>query len=149
MAAARYSTSVAPRAEPSSAPEVVSGTKRRRVVALDTAFPRAQRLLSSDDFSRVFSGAERSSDRFFTVLGRLNEFGFARLGLAISKKVAPRAVDRNRLRRLTRESFRQQQLTAIDYVVMARKDAVSAPNPALRGSLDRHFSRLSQRAEDR
>lgn len=118
------------------------------MVALDTAFPRAQRLLASADFSRVFSGADRSSDRFFTVLGKLNDFGIARLGLAISKRVAPRATDRNRLRRLARESFRHQQLVAIDYVVMARKEAVSATSPSLRLSLDRHFSRLSQRAED-
>jgi ribonuclease P protein component len=96
----------------------------------------------------VFAKADRSSDRFFTVLARLNELSQARLGLAIAKKIAARAVDRNRLRRLARESFRQLELASLDYVVMARKDAVSAPNPSLRSSLERHFARLSRRATD-
>jgi ribonuclease P protein component len=115
------------------------------VVASSTTFPRAQRLLAGSDFALVFAGAERSSDRFFTVLGKLNELTRARLGLAISRKVAPRAVDRNRLRRLARESFRQLDLAAIDFVVMAKKPAVETANPPLRSSLDRHFLRLNQR----
>jgi ribonuclease P protein component len=83
------------------------------------------------------------------VLARLNELPEARLGLAISRRVAPRAVDRNRLRRLARESFRQLTLAPLDYVVMARKDALKAPNPTVRGSLDQHFVRLSERAAKR
>lgn len=114
--------------------------------ALSTAFPRSDRLLAGAEYSRVFGGAERSSDRFFTVLGKFNELSRTRLGLAISRRVAPRAVDRNRLRRMARESFRQLELASLDYVVVAKRDAVNATNPTLRGSLDRHFNRLSQRA---
>lgn len=112
----------------------------------NTAFTRAARLLKGQEYTRVFGGAERSADRFFTVLGRANELTHARLGLAISRRTAPRAVDRNRLRRLARESFRQLELAPLDYVVMARRDALSAKSQALRSSLDRHFTRLSNRA---
>jgi ribonuclease P protein component len=116
------------------------------VAASGTAFPRGRRLRRSVEYSRVFGGADRSSDRFFTVLAKLNELSEPRLGLAISRKVAPRAVDRNRLRRLARESFRQLALAPLDYVVLARKEAREAPNPVVRDSLDRHFVRLSDRA---
>lgn len=116
------------------------------MTALNTAFPRTHRLLAGAEYSRVFGGADRSSDRFFTVLARLNQQSAARLGLAISRRVAPRAVDRNRLRRLAREAFRQLQLAPLDFVVMAKKDALAAANPEIRSSLDRHFGRLSQRA---
>lgn len=119
------------------------------MAASSTAFTRARRLTAGQHFSRVFAGADRSSDRFFTVLARLNELDRARLGLAISRRVAPRAVDRNRLRRLSRESFRQLDLAPLDYVVMARGDAVGADNGRLRSSLDRHFLRLSRRAMER
>jgi ribonuclease P protein component len=112
----------------------------------NTAFPRARRLTAGHEYSRVFGGADRSTDRFFTVLARLNDLPRARLGLAVSRRVAPRAVDRNRLRRLARESFRHLDLNHLDYVVMARKDAIGARNPELRGSLDRHFTRLSVRS---
>ncbi|MGD8340903.1 MAG: ribonuclease P protein component [Gammaproteobacteria bacterium] len=118
------------------------------MIALSTAFPRARRLTSGVDYSRVFRGAARSSDRLFTVLARSNEQPSARLGLAISRRVAPRAVDRNRLRRIARESFRQLELMPLDYVVMAKKESVEAPNQAVRSSLDRHFIRLSERAGD-
>jgi ribonuclease P protein component len=110
------------------------------------AFTRSSRLTASREFARVFRSADRSSDRFFIVLARVNDSAVPRLGLAISRKAAPRAVDRNRLRRLARESFRQQSLAALDYVVMASRDAVNAGKPELRTSLDRHFERLSRRA---
>jgi ribonuclease P protein component len=116
------------------------------VAASSTAFTRASRLISGQEFSRVFAGASRSADPLFTVLGRPNDQGHPRLVLAISKRVAPRAVDRNRLKRLVRESFRQLPLAPLDYVVMARRDAIAARNDRLRASLDRHFLRLSRRA---
>jgi ribonuclease P protein component len=116
------------------------------VAIVSTAFPRERRLRKGNEYSRVFGGADRSADRFFTVLARINELPEARLGLAISRRVAPRAVDRNRLRRLARESFRQLALAPLDYVVMARRNALDAPNQSVRDSLDRHFTRLSERA---
>jgi ribonuclease P protein component len=110
------------------------------------AFTRQSRLTASRDYEKVFGKSERSSDRFFTVLARANDVAQPRLGLAISRRVAPLAVDRNRLRRLAREAFRLGELAALDFVVMASKDALSAGKPELRSSLDRHFERLSRRA---
>lgn len=80
------------------------------------------------------------------MLAKLNELSEARLGLAISRRVARRAVDRNRLRRLARESFRQLELAPLDFIVMAKREALAAENLQLRMSLDRHFTRLSERA---
>jgi len=47
----------------------------------------------------------------------------AKLGLAISKKNNPRAVDRNRIKRIARENFRQVQhsIAKKNLVVMANK----------------------------
>ena len=77
------------------------------------------------------------------MLARSNERDVARLGLTISRRVAKRAVDRNRLKRLARESFRAQRaLPAFDFVVVAKPGAEQSDREALRASLDRHFERL-------
>ena len=107
-------------------------------------FPKRARLLKPAEFSRVFKDPIRSSDRYFTILASTTtEVGTARLGLAISKKHAKRALDRNRIKRLVRESFRQyQQLPVADLVVMARETTVRADSQTLFASLTQHWKRL-------
>jgi ribonuclease P protein component len=114
----------------------------------DTAgFSPEQRLHAPAEFGRVFAEPVRSSDRFFTVLARSTGRAMARLGLTVSRRAARRAVDRNRLKRLARESFRHHPaLPPWDFVVLARSDANRAERPALRASLDRHFEQLTKAA---
>jgi len=110
-------------------------------------FSPDQRLHRPAEFGRVFAEPARSSDRFFTVLARATGRSAARLGLTVSRRVAKRAVDRNKLKRLARESFRQQtSLPPWDFVVLARAGADRAERGALRASLDRHFEQLTKTA---
>jgi len=112
-----------------------------------SGFSPDQRLHTAAEFGRVFAEPARSSDRFFTVLARSSGRAVARLGLTVSRRAARRAVDRNKLKRLARESFRQQcALPAWDFVVLARAGADRAERPALRASLDRHFEQLTKAA---
>jgi ribonuclease P protein component len=95
----------------------------------------------------VFAEPARSSDRYFTVLARSSGRTTARLGLTVSRRAAKRAVDRNKLKRLARESFRQQPgLPPWDFVVLARAGADRAERRLLRASLDRHFRQLGDSA---
>ncbi len=63
----------------------------------------------------------------------------ARLGLAIAKKRAKRAVDRNRLKRVAREAFRhrREELSGLAIVVMNRDPAAAAGTAELRMAFDR------------
>ena len=68
----------------------------------------------------------------------------ARVGMAIAKKRARRAVDRNRLKRHVRETFRnaRSQLGNIDVVVMNRDSAATASPEELRRSLAKLWSQI-------
>ena len=76
-------------------------------------------------------------------MSRNNNLAYARLGLAISKKQCKKAVARNRLKRIIRESFRQNQaaLGGLDIVVMNRAGAADAETKVLQDSLDNHWQR--------
>ena len=70
--------------------------------------------------------------------------GRPRLGLAVSRKVSKRAVARNRIKRVVRESFRlrRTRLPAVDVLVIARSSAAGTPNPALRADIEGAWQKL-------
>lgn len=116
---------------------------------MSQGFARHQRLLNATDFAAVFEHATRSSDRLFTVLATVgSDTVTPRLGLAIARKHVRRAVARNRLKRLARETFRSEasQLGHIDFVVMVRPAAAAASNAEITGSLRKHFRKLAEKS---
>jgi ribonuclease P protein component len=110
-------------------------------------FPRSRRLLKPDDYRRVFSEGRRSADSLFLVLAIPSGLSQARLGLAVSKKNSRRAVDRNRIKRLIRESFRQhqQELAGLDLVVVSRQGITGGDNKVCFASLSRHWRRVAEK----
>lgn len=101
-------------------------------------FPRSSRLLTAADYAQVFKKNERFSDRYWTVLCYSGDDSDAKLGLAIAKKRAKRATDRNRLKRIVRESFRchRLRLEGRQVVVMNRDLATTESAAVLRSSID-------------
>jgi ribonuclease P protein component len=59
---------------------------------------------------------------------RANAFGVPRLGVIVPKRVFPRAVDRNRMKRMLRELFRAHQARLGSRDILIR---VTATKPAL------------------
>lgn len=111
------------------------------------SFSRKRISLGKQDFPKVFRNNQRSGDNALLVLARPNHMSSSRLGLAISKKHLPRAVDRNRVKRLIRESFYQQQPFEIplDVVVMNRSALRHSSNEKIRQSLSRHWQNVVNR----
>ena len=101
------------------------------------------------DFKRAFNQNERSADAMLVVLARPNGLAISRLGLAIAKKHAPRAVERNRIKRLIRESFMHHQpfTVAIDAVVMNRTGIRLKSNRQVFQSLSRHWQKINEKLE--
>ena len=110
----------------------------------DAGFPGSARLRQAPEFKRVFAKGRRQHDGFFTLVVLANDLGQARIGLTVSRRAARLAVQRNRIKRLIRESFRQQRidLPAVDIVIMAKHSVVEADNQKLLRSLAKHWRRL-------
>lgn len=117
------------------------------------AFPRQARLLKPADFKRVFEDPLSSRDRLFKVVARGNGLGYSRLGMAVSRRVDPRAAARNRIKRVIRESFRlrhpaqsecSMKGVSRDYVVLPAASTASISNGELRRSLEEHWQRIDR-----
>jgi len=114
-------------------------------------FPRGSRLLQPAQYRSVFQRPIKTTDDCFTVLCIPTNLASPRLGLAVSKKNTSLAVDRNRIKRVIRESFRRNRgdLGGIDFVVLNRKLTSSMNNKALFDSLSRHWNKLQIKAASR
>lgn len=85
------------------------------------AFPKSARLLTSEGYGAVFEHAEfRVSSKRILLLARNTDQNQTRIGLIVAKKHVKLAVQRNRLKRVARESFRlhQQRLPHLDIVIL-------------------------------
>lgn len=109
---------------------------------------RDQRLRLPGQFKRVFAEPVRAGDQHVTVLARRNGLRQARLGLAVPKRHLRRAVDRNRFKRIARESFRLNQaaLAGLDIVVLARRGSAESDARHLRRSIDRQWAFIRRRS---
>ncbi|MDN5780457.1 MAG: ribonuclease P protein component [Luteimonas sp.] len=110
---------------------------------MNARFPRHVRVRARAEFDRAFQQGRRTASPLFS-LHFVAGPPPARLGLAVSRKVDPHAVGRNRIKRVLRDVFRQlrTQLRDGDYVVVARKTASETENRALAEG----FVNLLQRA---
>lgn len=107
-------------------------------------FRQHNRLLKASEYQDIFKKPIRVVDQNFTILAKANQLNTARLGLAISKKNLKFAVDRNRIKRIARESFRihMTDLSGIDLIVMAKRGVSEVDNKLLFSSLSKLWKNL-------
>lgn len=100
-------------------------------------------MLTPADFTYVFQQPFRVGTAQIMILARLNSLGHPRIGLTIAKKHVKRAHERNRVKRVARETFRLRQhtLPAMDFVVLGKKGIAELDNVALAAMLEKLWSR--------
>lgn len=104
-------------------------------------FPKELRLTRAAEYKAVFSKAKyKVSCRHLLIFAIDNALTHPRLGVIVGKKNVARAVQRNRIKRVLRTSFRLNQdlLGSLDIVILARSNLGSLNN----NSITEHTSRL-------
>ena len=95
-------------------------------IPITGGFSKRDRLRKRPEFENLQNSGRKIHTRFFLLSVRENGSERSRLGVTITKRVAPNASDRNKVKRRVREFFRQYRshlLTPLDMVVIARREA--------------------------
>lgn len=117
---------------------------QQRIVKSAT-FSGACRLLRADGYGHVLK-AKSISEKHFKIFFVDNFRPNARLGIVASKKILPRSVDRNHIKRIVREVFRAHSIRALklDVVVLLRQ-AYTPHRNIQRDHLERMFYQVENR----
>jgi len=108
-------------------------------------YPVTHRLLTGKQFQYVFNHCERKvGNQFLTLLAIRNGLPHPRLGTVISLRNAGNAVQRNRVKRLIRESFRcnQHKLAGKDIVALGKRGIGKRSNHEILNALCQNWENL-------
>jgi len=110
-------------------------------------FPKSHRLLRPADYGKVFNDVQlKVPHRNFLILATPNNLGHARIGLVFAKKNLKLSVQRNRIKRQVRETFRHQpDLPGMDIIVLARQGLAVLDNQTVCRSLNGLWQRLAKK----
>ncbi|WP_404400869.1 ribonuclease P protein component [Idiomarina seosinensis] len=114
------------------------------------AYGRELRLLTPSHFDSVFSNPPvKAVTAQITMLAVPNHLSNPRIGVTVSKKRAKTAVQRNRIKRQIRETFRlrQHKIPNFDIVVIAKSGIVDLNNSELSNTLNYLWRKLAKRCE--
>ncbi len=113
---------------------------------LDLSLPKEARLLKRAEFLRVYEQGARIEGRFMTVFILPGEKGLHRVGITATKKAIGKAHDRNRAKRLLRESFRLSK-AELDTVTQRFDWVLNARRSILHGKLEKPLAEFKQIVE--
>ena len=114
---------------------------------MSRGFGREKRLLVPRQFKAVFdSPSGKVPGRNVLLLARDNALDHPRLGMVIGKKSVKLSVERNRLKRQIRESFRHnlELLAGWDIVIVAKRGLGDMENEELKQQFGKLWKRLAR-----
>ena len=101
-------------------------------------------LKLNNDFRRLYSRGKSHAGAYIVVYALKSRRPFKRLGLTVGKSFG-KAVQRNRMKRLMRESYRALEGTipdGYDFVIVARSRAVGANFHQVKRDMEYAFGKL-------
>jgi ribonuclease P protein component len=102
---------------------------------------RQQHLRARADFDRVRLEGAKQTSPYFVVFSLPNSLGYPRIGVTVSKRVSPSAVQRNRARRRITEAFRlAADLPNHDHLFVVRHPVLRTTWPEISEAVRRSVS---------
>ncbi len=111
------------------------------------SFGKTRRLLKAAEYKQVFDHNEaRASHRYFLLLAKKSPGSQQRLGLVIAKKNVRLAVQRNRIKRVVRETFRllPDNDPPLDMIFLARRGIEQLDKQQLSSILREQWRKLTR-----
>ena len=114
----------------------------------DAALPKAKKLAKRREFLRVYETGRKIFSRYAVVFFAGNGLPHSRIGITATKK-SGKATVRNRLKRWTREVYRQQReplgldSRMLDVVVNVKPNAAAATFPDYSADLTKVLRRVA------
>jgi ribonuclease P protein component len=111
--------------------------------------PKLARLRTKEQFDRVFKAGKKISSGGVAIFYNQNDQTQARMGIVVTKRNVPLATQRNSLKRVVRESFRQRRhlFPNVDVIVYLYASAKSFSNAKLHLCLEQLWTRLISLAQ--
>lgn len=101
------------------------------------------KLIKTNQFNFVFQQNKKLSISNIILLSRLNIVKYPRLGISISKKKIKKSHERNRIKRIIRESFRLNQhiIFYMDFIFIVKKNIIHLNNNIIIETLEKLWKR--------
>jgi len=120
---------------------------RSFVVSLFKYMFKKENILTKDkDFDKVFKKGRSNYDNLIGVKILVNDLNVNRVGIVIGKKVSKKAVERNRLKRMIRESIKNELKkikTYNDILIICLPSLGGSKSKGVELSIIKHFEKLN------
>lgn len=107
--------------------------------------PRLNRLTKKKDFEETYQQGKAVGGNFLLIKTKPNQEKQTRIGIVVSKKVAKKATERNKLKRRIREIVRKKNTKdklGGDIVIIAKKPSAKASYRELEADWENVLSKL-------
>lgn len=107
---------------------------------------RRHRFAERGSFGPVLRGSRKIRGRYAVLHAVARRDAASRLGIALTRRLVPSSLDRNRVKRMVRETFRRHPIknAGFDCVITLREKYDAAAAPEVRADILALFDRLSR-----
>jgi len=109
--------------------------------------PRLNRLTKRKDFGEIHQQGQITRGRLMMLRAKRNNLKYSRVGIIVSKKVAKKATQRNKIKRRMRQIIREKILlhSGYDFVIILKHNAASVNYEELKDDWQRVWADINQK----